>query len=271
MAQEFRSAVRVLECRGHFLVAEGKHDEAVRTGLQLLRLADDFTRNPTLLAYLVANVGRNAAIVTVNLPLQTGPVTKEARHALDAELAVQERMEGFAWALKSDRSYVLESFTDQVPARNFWLISRGVWNMQESACLELFPTLIALADHSRSYRAAEQTIEGKHSVMAALLFPGLKGAYVFVAQTRAGIRCLRVLNALQSHVPVGSKEVPKLTELGLPADTITDPFTGDPLHVKRTPQGWLVYSVGPNLKDDGGKLDDNSDVGVGPPPAANSK
>ena len=79
-----------------------------------------------------------------------------------------------------------------------------------------------------------------------------------------------MLNALQTHVPAGSNEVPKLTELGLPAETITDPFTGEPLHVKKTPQGWLVYSVGPNFQDDGGKLDDptNGDIGVGPPPPA---
>ena len=76
-----------------------------------------------------------------------------------------------------------------------------------------------------------------------------------------------MLNALQTHVPAGSNVVPKLTELGLPAETITDPFTGEPLHVKKTPQGWLVYSVGPNFRDDGGKLDDpHGDVGVGPPP-----
>ena len=53
-------------------------------------------------------------------------------------------------------------------------------------------------------------------------------------RTRAEIRCLRVLNALQTHVPAGSNEMPKLSELGLPAETTTDPFNGEPLHVKKT-------------------------------------
>jgi len=81
------------------------------------------------------------------------------------------------------------------------------------------------------------------------------------------IRCLRVLNALQAHVPAGSDKIPKLTELGLPVETTTDPFNGEPLHIKKLPQGWLVYSVGRNFRDDGGKVDDpnNGDVGVGPP------
>ena len=85
--------------------------------------------------------------------------------------------------------------------------------------------------------------------------------------SRAKIRTLRVLNALQARVPAGSTAIPKLSELGLPAETTTDPFTGEPLHVKRLPQGWLVYSVGPNFRDDGGKLGPgpDCDVGVGPP------
>ena len=50
-----------------------------------------------------------------------------------------------------------------------------------------------------------------------------------------------------------------------------DPYSGEPLRVRRLPQGWVVYAVGPNLRDDGGKVEDphNGDVGVGPPlPAA---
>ena len=38
----------------------------------------------------------------------------------------------------------------------------------------------------------------------------------------------------------GSDKTPKLTDLGLPAEATTDPYTGDPLHVKKTPKGWLV-------------------------------
>ena len=84
---------------------------------------------------------------------------------------------------------------------------------------------------------------------------------------------LRVLNALQTHVAPGSDKIPRLSELGLPVETTTDPYTGEPLHVKKTPEGWLVYSVGPNIRDDGGKMggDDSpftGDIGVGPPPPA---
>ena len=174
-----------------------------------------------------------------------------------------------------------------LPGRNFWLVSRGYWNRQESACLELSRAFIALADDPRPYCDVEPAIERQKpagtkpsdqqlnnpgsgmSVFAASEFPSYKAVYAAGVRTRARIRTLRVLNALQTHVSAKSGETPKLTALGLPAETTTDPFNGEPLHVKRTPRGWLVYSVGRNLQDDGGKIEDpaNGDVGVGPPPA----
>jgi hypothetical protein len=77
-----------------------------------------------------------------------------------------------------------------------------------------------------------------------------------------------VLNALQAKAAPDAKEPPRLSDLGLPPEATIDPFNGQPLHVKKLPQGWLVYSVGQNLVDDGGVLGSDpktSDVGVGPP------
>ena len=265
-----KSAARVLHYRATLLAAEGKRDEAVRTALLIFRLARHFEHNPTIVSYLVSIAVRGIAIDSANDALQTGPVSKEVRDSLDAELSIQQPMTGFAWALKSERTYVVEA-SSGIPAPNSWFIVRGVCNMQRSACLELFPTCIALAGDPRPYCQIEQTLDdkGKKPILASLMLPGLKAAYESVTRAKALIRSLRVLNALQAHVAAGSDAAPKLTDLGLPAETTTDPYNGEPLHVKKTPQGWLVYSVGRNLRDDGGKLDDphDGDIGVGPPKA----
>jgi hypothetical protein len=269
-AQKLRGDARVLGYRSRLLTIDGNYDEAARMALADLRLARHIDRSPLLVTYLVGLVIRGIAVEDANLALQAGQVSKEVREALDAELAAQEPMKGFAATLRNERAFMLQSFPTRVPARNFWLVSRGLWNMQESACLDLFPVLIANASGSSTYRDAQQVIQRSKSGFAALMSPGLDAAYTAVTRTRAWIRCLRVLNALQTHVPSGSNTIPKLTELGLPAETTTDPFNGEPLHVKKLPQGWLVYSVGRNLEDDGGKVENQvaGDVGVGPPPAA---
>jgi hypothetical protein len=280
VVQKPRSAARVLHLRAMLLLEEGNRDEAVQTAVVILRLGHLLDRNPAVLSYMMAIAVRGSAFEPANRALQAGPVSNEVRRDLDAELAAQDRMDGFAWALKSERAVSLEFFQTGLlcsppfpdrnvwfPGRNFWLIARGFWNLQESACLDLYPPLIALARGGTPYRQVEQSAESAKWVLARLLFPALNATTGSVVRTRAMIRCLRVLNAIQTHVPPEGDESPKLSELGLPPEATTDPYNGEPLHVKKTPQGWLVYSVGKNLKDDGGKLDDEStDVGVGPPP-----
>ena len=86
-----------------------------------------------------------------------------------------------------------------------------------------------------------------------------------IARRIPGIANDELTGAVQARVPAGGDRPPRLDDLGLPAEATTDPFNGEPLRVKRTPQGWMVYSVGGNGVDDGGKLDGRSDVGVGPP------
>ena len=52
-----------------------------------------------------------------------------------------------------------------------------------------------------------------------------------------------------------------LNALGVPAD---DPYTGQPLIVKEVDGQWIIYGLGANLKDDGGKFEHQEDVGLGP-------
>ena len=283
VVQSLRSNVRVLQYRIWLLVAEKKHDEAMRTALVIFRLGQHCARNPAFVSYLVAITFQDIAISSADFILQTGPVSKEVRDALDAELAIQERMDGFSAALKSERPFIRD-FLAQHPGRHFWLINRGLWNRRESEYLDKKQSLLVLLRERASYEKIEKSFdkadsqwgndpnkyaeESEHN-----LFKGIFSALKCVVQTQAKIRCLRVLNSLQTHVPAGSETIPKLSELGLPAETTVDPFNGQPLIVKKLPNGWLVYSVGWNLQDDGGKItgaDHYLDAGVGPPPAAKS-
>jgi hypothetical protein len=271
-----RSVGRVLLVRSRLLTSEGNRDEAVRTSVAIFRLARYFDGDAMVVGCLLAMAIRLYGVDAANLALQSGSVSAEARKGLDAELANQERMEGYTSTLKSERALGLDYFR-HYPLRNFWLLSRGLWNQQESAYLDLMQRFIAMHDPSN---LELQQVYGKiptalpppsqlqHPRMfAQLMFPSLRATHDVFIRTSAQLRCLRVLNAIQAHVPPVSKEAPKLSELGLPAEATTDPYNREPLHVKRLPEGWLVYSVGPNLQDDGGNLDNSvtGDVGVGPP------
>jgi hypothetical protein len=88
-------------------------------------------------------------------------------------------------------------------------------------------------------------------------------------RNQAMIRAIRILNALQKKAPINADKIPTMAELGLPDEVGIDPFNGKPMIIKKLPDGWLVYSVGENLKDDGGKVQEKTDskpldVGFGP-------
>jgi hypothetical protein len=290
--QEIRAAARVLHLRAYLLAAEGDYDEAVRTGLTLFRIGHLFENNQSITSYMVAITMQNLAVECVNFAMQSGPVSAEVRNALNAELALHEHSNGLRWGLKSERAFGCDQFR-AFPARNFWLAARVHWNREESAYLDAIQAYITMASkpgfqqedkksvekalsaqgvstdppHATKWGSVKQAL-AQRGIFASLITPALQAAHEAATRGRAMIRCLRVLNALQTHVPEGSDHVPILTELGLPAETTTDPYTGEPLHVKKLPQGWLIYAVGRNYKDDGGKLDDTSDIGIGPPPTA---
>jgi hypothetical protein len=252
-------------------VAEGKGDEAVRSAMLILPLARDLDRNPLIIDHLVAITLRGMAFDAANYALHTGPISQKVRAALEAELASCERTDSWSRALKNEWAVTLDDCR-RWPGRNVWLVGRPLWNRHFSDVLEGVAAARALLESDCDYRDEAQRRKKAESSMGFFGredFGPLANCRIVSLGMRAVIRSLRVVSALQTHVPKGSTEIPRLSDLGLPAEMTTDPFNGEPLHVKRLPQGWLVYSVGEDLTDDGGKLSPcqlpGCDRGVGPP------
>jgi hypothetical protein len=266
----FRDFARALLYRSWLLTAEGNRDDAVRNALTTLQLARHLDRNPFILDCLVVLSMRHAAVDAANFALQAGTVSRETSTVLDAELAKCEKANHWSLALKNDRALCLDECRRRWPDLNIWFIGRPLWNWGAYDVFEAYTEAVPLLESNRTYREDIERIQKAGSSL------GFLGREFFVSLTacrepsvgiQARIRSLRVVIALQNHARKGSNDVPRLSELGLPAETITDPYNGEPLHVKRLPNGWLVYSVGRDLKDDGGKLFESLDVGVGPPPS----
>jgi hypothetical protein len=267
LAARHRPLYRVLRARSALLLAQGHADDAVAAQLVALRLARLWHRDPMLIGYLVTAVCEHSAMEVINQVLQAGPVSPETRRAIDAELARHDTMDGYAWALRTERAFSLET-VGGFPFAGNWLTG-GFANDLRLRLLDLYDR--RLGDTSRPFLgvAAERKANpparrgwnpyaGLMTLLEPATFSGLEAAN----RVRAMDRSLRVLNALQARP--GSDPIPALTDLGLPAEATTDPFNGEPLRVKKSPQGWMVYSVGANGEDDGGQVEGATDVGVGP-------
>jgi len=257
-----RAAIRALEARIRMLLGQGRRDEALNDCITMFRLARLFETRPTVAGYLVALACRGLAVESANLVLRSGPVSPDARRSLDAELARQEGAEGYESMLKSARADGLQKIRSG-PAKG-WL-GKARRSQEASAYLADFEELLPGASGSYSeFERAETALSG--SPAARNWLPTMRATRDAMERTRAQVRCLRVLNALQQAAEQGGPDEPDLADLGLPADTVLDPFTGDRLRVEKLPEGWLVYSVGTNKKDDGGKTDTYEDYGVAPLP-----
>lgn len=276
--QGYRGVYRVLRARAELLISQGRFDDAVSGYLVLLRLTRHWQQDPLLIGYLVTIASKSAAMDGINEVLRSGTISSASRKALDDELARHDSLESLAHALRSERAYSLETVRE-LPIPDLW-ITRGFRNALTLGMLDLFDRQLQDVD-----LPANRVLVGKRTPPTTSKWPNPYGTLVSLLETslgplrdaadrvRAQNRSLRVVNAIQAHTPAGPDSVPRLADLGLPADVTIDPYNGEPLHLKKLPEGWLVYSVGGNLVDDGGKLEKVVDVGFGPirPDDAKSK
>ena len=257
---------RLLAAHVHLHVSQGEREEALRTCLLIFRLSRHSGREPAILGHLGSLVSRNIGINAANAVLRSGPLSKSSHKALDAELALHDDIASFIWALKTERVMGMEHYQSTSHREGAWP-KRAIFLEDQREYLDIIREQLDFA--SRPYSALvaaglKNKYQGKTRGVSHASFPKILQCRVASDLARARIRCLRVLNALHRRADQGDHSELKLAELGLAPDVTTDPFTGQPLRVKKTSKDWLVYSVGENLQDDGGKLSSKGDVGVGP-------
>jgi hypothetical protein len=100
--------------------------------------------------------------------------------------------------------------------------------------------------------------------MNQLMMPALQAGLDAIWRDVATLRCLRIVNGLTDYEQQNGNPPTGLESLELPAASTIDPFSGDPLKLKQTDNGWVVYTVYQNGTDDGGDFKDQADWGLAP-------
>jgi len=261
---ESRSVMRHCSARAGLLMAEGKFDEALKLGLQMLALSRRVEYQPMFIGYLSGTACRLMSLKVIGAVLERSPLTDEQRQRIDLALADCESVNGFRHALVSERIYGLASFRSDIFGGNMQSIQ--AWCFKRYACdyLDLMDESIQLVTRPRHTIADELNglTEREVGPLAALMVPGLLGARDAHDGTLARVRCVRLLNALQRHLPESISDDMVLSQLPGAEESRQDPFTGKPLIVRVADEAVVVYSVGINGTDDGGSLDDQEDQGI---------
>jgi hypothetical protein len=261
----WRQAASVLSARARLLAAQGDLVESSNCCVILLRLARHVERGPLLNSYLTAQACKGIAFEALNVLLRCPQLDKHARDMIDTALDECEDPSGYRWALRSERAYELDSLN------RFNLFLQVTMAGDTRVFLDFMESQIALAEATYA-RAADSSSKGTKGArgLLSLSIPAIMKVRAAKDRVLAEARCLRVLNALERH-KVSSDAARALTGLRLPRQGLLDPFSGDLLHVKRVSGGWLIYSVGEDMVDNGGDIARHKDAGVGPVKAVTKK
>jgi len=263
-----RNVWRVLRYRALVQLADGQRDDALRTCLLMFRLARHADQQPLLLNFLVTTALRLISIRVTETVLYAGPVATELRTVLEEELGRQDLAHSWREASRSDRAYGTEYFHEMAEGP-MGMTYRQLPMFKNDQCdyLDLLDFCIQTSDRPFADEKVQDElarVEREAGTLTRLMLPALNATRVSRFRTETLLHALRMLNAIQRREQAGEVNEPRLDELGLPAVATRDPVNGEPLQIKKTPQGWLIYGVGTNLKDDGGQLRDLSDFGIGP-------
>jgi hypothetical protein len=265
-----RTIARYIHWRTQMLVAEGRREEALDLGLKLLRLSELNESEPTMMSFLVTIVVRNIALQNIFEALSAGPVSEETHQHIDEALGrIAQGRPDLDYVLRTERA-VSSTSMDQVGEMIPSPISSVLgWSVKRHFidAVESYEPLFEVAglpwyELKPMFAAGELTARSEGGVLAELLLPSLQASFKAASRDAAMIRALRVYNALLMAEQAGH-EPQGLDGLDLPAEETVDPFTGQPLIVKRTDRGWVVYSVGLNEVDDGGEFEKGEDSGFG--------
>ncbi len=254
------------------LIQEGKADEAVRRGTELLKLARLFEAEPALVSYLCAIACRGAALDQLPAAVTAGRIAPETREALDEELARTDDPNSFLKALRLERAVAMDAFPTVIQGYSPAYVRLVGWPMQRHflPAYDMMTRIIEAAEKPwRDFRH-----EVKHTMLgqppgyplADLLLPAIVASVSARDRDLTLVRSIRVLNSLELYVEQNGRQATGLTDLKMPAEATIDPYSGDPLLLNHNDGGWTVYGVGENGKDDGGTLDEKrTDVGVRTP------
>lgn len=285
---ELRKCALLLEAKAALQIERGEASEAlhtIETGLSMCEAVGD---EPTLISQLV----RYSIASILGRPLRVAldeKVSTAACRGLFDYLAEMEFMQSFVHSLWGERVMGIHMFdavredpergmammlgADAANGDNFYATPGGqsILNVDEAMYLRLMARKIAAAEKS-SWDSREELAEIDRQIedlsfphiVTAIMLPVYARATEKRDQTIARVGLAQVALALKAYknekgeYPESLAQLPEVIEW---ADLPEDPFSGQDFIYRREGEGFLVYSIGADLEDDGGKAEEDRKEG----------
>jgi len=281
-----RGDARLLELQAMALCEEGKADEALQATAQMVDLSNSLKGTPNLISLLVRVSIDSMALGAVERTIYDSTPSPNVCRVAEAVLARVEFRGALVRALEAKRAMDLDVFEGiregrpGMSARNIggeldmlalWggrypthclpydtlFLLKGMELYIERAKLPFFERDSRLPPELERVRAQlESPFPFPPRILSLMLLPAYDGIPRRVAQGEANVGLARVALLLkayrgeQGHYPESLEELARYEGKELPLD----PCSGQPFHYRRNGSGFILYSVGTDGVDDGGKV-----------------
>ena len=283
---KMREAARALIARTRLLSVEGKHDEAVDSIITMVNIAEHAKAEPTLIGQLVGYAIQNIAADAARTALSGAAPTREAcRRAFDRIGAI-DQVGPFVTAMKGERLLGIDVYdglrTGRYAVQDWigWLrdglrdglgervigwyatFGRPLLNLDEVSYLRAMAQQIDAVsvpsaqaeDHLKRAAEAWEQIPAYRAVVSSMITPGFNRAVRSRDEKTALLGALQIALSLKGYRAAHGAYPETLAKLEADGwDLPVDVFTGEPYLYRRDGAGFVVWSVGLDKDDDGGR------------------
>ncbi len=280
---KLRDSVRLLQLEAFIAAEDGDANRAVEAILAALAVRDSVRFEPLVISQLVGFALDGIISATVSRALGMGAYSEEQLLALCTALQKAEDPRSMTCGLAGERANVLMAFEhpEQMVGSDKWVqqmeqalpgaagLLAGLINltgytnwdrqrylslMSEMIQVSQLPTYEALPAMSALERRI-QAERGWLPNMTDIVLPALARVEESVARDQANLRAAYAAVAVERYRLVYNRAPERLDDL-VPSflETVpVDPFDGHPLRFRLEENGYLVYSVGIDLRDNNGE------------------
>lgn len=256
---DWQKLMRIMDWKAQVRLAQGNPDEAARTCLEMLRIANAIER-PTLLNFALAQAYRISACAILFDVFKASEVDTEILAQLKTELESVSPYESYRFIVQAERAFAIDGLMhpelvdDNHQETSFIYQVRGVGaSMMGGTMLDEFDIAIERADAALSTQ-----FEPRAEAVGFIPNPYDNAADYYerfrikVGASQAFARAARILIGLRysnQNLEKSEWSQDDLVGIGVPRSVTIDPFTDKPMVVKKTEKGWQVYSLGPDKVD----------------------
>jgi hypothetical protein len=270
-----RNLSRIIAAKARLTASGGNVREAWDDIAVGLRLANATRHEPTLVGQLVRMAQFAPAARALKVVAAIGPPDEQQHGEIVGLLETFENRAPFVGAMDGERALFGQwlfglsqseladlargkegdGFLSWLPAYRRFLAP--LYIREHAAYLNGMRVVAEFAaerytpDSAARYEEALRQVIPRHAILMKMLFPAMRGGMLRLQSGITDARVTRVgLVALRHAEAHGA--FPQDLDV-LKAGNVEDPFTGKPLVYRTTDKGFIIYSVGEDFVDDGGK------------------